>query len=57
MKALFPWTLFTAVIIFIIAAIKPATIFIVESYGSLVLENNVTINLLALTTLRQAPHF
>ena len=43
MKAIFPWTLLSALIIFITLLIKPATIFLAESYTSLLLENNVTI--------------
>ena len=43
MKAIFPWTLLSTVIIFISILIKPATIFLAESYTSLLLENNVSI--------------
>ena len=44
MKAILPWTLLSALILSIVIAIKPLTISLLESYSSLVIDNNVTVS-------------
>jgi len=56
MKAIFPWSLFTALVLALIISIKPLTISILESYTSLVLENNVTVTSLSFVDTNLSLH-
>ena len=44
MRTIFPWTLLGALILSIILSIKPLSIYVIESYASLIIDNNVSVS-------------
>ena len=56
MKAIFPWTLLSALVLVIIVAIKPITISVIESYSSLIIDNNVTVTYLSFVDTEASLH-
>jgi len=56
MKAIFPWTLLSALVLVIIVAIKPITISLIESYTSLFLNNTIKVKSLSFLDTKLSLH-